>query len=101
MASTPPNDRDAKGRFRKGHPGNRNATGRPPRAVEHDYLSATIGAVSVSEWVAVVVKALDQAKDGDAKARDWLSRVLIGAEPIAAQQLMKELEAELERAKHV
>lgn len=68
-------NRDSKGRFLKGAPGI--SPGRPSRAVEDSYLDATIGSVSLDEWREVVCKALEQAKDGDAKARDWLSKYLI------------------------
>ncbi len=46
-------------------------------AVERAYLDATIRTVSLDDWGAVAAKALEQAIEGDAKARDWLSRYLM------------------------
>lgn len=67
-----------KGRFAKGNPG---GPGRASRKVETEYLDAVIAGVSLSEWGKVIKKALEQAKKGDAKARDWLSKYLIGDDP--------------------
>ena len=34
--------------------------------------------MTLKEWRAIVVKAIDQAKRGDSKARQWLSDYLAG-----------------------
>lgn len=70
--------RDRHGRFVPGCPG---GPGRPRRAVEADYLRALGDAVSLADWAAIVRVAVDQAKAGDGKARDWLARYLIGETP--------------------
>jgi hypothetical protein len=75
--------------FQKGCPG---GPGRPKRATEQNYLDATMSTVSVADWRVVVEKALAQAKDGDPKARDWLSRMLVGADPIPLTKLVEELQ---------
>ena len=67
--------RDEAGNFAKGNPG---GPGRPPRATERDYLIATTEACSVEDWQMVVTKAVEDAKAGDVKAREWLSNHLIG-----------------------
>jgi hypothetical protein len=88
-----------KGGFQKGNAGNPNATGRPRRQVERDYLRATLGAVPLKRWVKVVRQALDQAEQGDPKAREWLGKMLLGSDPLALQQLVAELQQELRRVK--
>jgi hypothetical protein len=68
-------DRDANGRFRDGcRPG----PGRPRRAVERDYLATLADAVPMDRWRAIVDRAVDNASQGDAKARQWISEYLIG-----------------------
>ena len=68
--------RDAQdGRFLPGNPG---GPGRPRRAIEADYLAALSEAVPMESWRAIIAKAVEQARDGDAKAREWLSNHLVG-----------------------
>lgn len=67
------NGRDAAGRFAAGNAG---GPGRPRREAERQYLDATLAAVSVEDWTEIVKRAAADAKAGDAKARDWLARVL-------------------------
>lgn len=92
--------RDENGRFASGNPG---GPGRPPRPIETQYL-ATIGdRVSLKAWGEVVDRALADAKAGNAAAREWLTRHLIGPEPpslldVAANE-MREISLENEVAK--
>lgn len=67
--------RDERGRFVKGHSG---GPGRPSRATERDYLAALSEAVGIDTWRDIVGRAVDDAKAGDGKARDWLAKYLIG-----------------------
>jgi hypothetical protein len=69
---------DERGRFTLGNPG---GPGRPSRPVEREYLRALNEAVSLDDWKAVVQAAVADAKEGDAKAREWLARYLIGDDP--------------------
>ena len=62
------------GTFEKGH---RGYGGRPPRAVEEKYLKRLSAKVSIQEWDAIVAKAMEQAKEGDYRAREWLSKYLL------------------------
>lgn len=55
-----------------------NPAGRKPRATEERYLELTRQAVTEADWKAVVMKAVDQAKRGDANARKFLADYLIG-----------------------
>jgi len=70
-------DRDEKGRLL---PGNQLAKGkgRPRREVEEKYLKTLSAAVSLKDWRAIVERAVQQALDGDDKARAFLANYLIG-----------------------
>jgi len=69
--------RDPRGRFVKGCSGN------PKGAAinQFRYLKKMGAAVTASDWRAVIDKALEQAKRGDARAREWLSEYLMGKPP--------------------
>ena len=66
------------GRFATGNSG---GPGRPRRAVESQYMASIGDAVSLEDWQAIVRRAADDAKNGDGKAREWLAKYLVGAEP--------------------
>ena len=68
--------RDSKGRFVKGASGN--PQGRLPKQVEQTYLQVAENACTFDVWHEIVAKAIEQAKHGDARARQWLSDYLIG-----------------------
>jgi hypothetical protein len=73
------NGRDAGGKFAPGNPG---GPGRPRRAVEREYLAQLAEACPPETWRQVCQKAVDDARAGDARARDWLAKYLLGAEPL-------------------
>ena len=83
MAKT--NGRNRNGTFAVGNPG---GPGRPRRAVERDYLAAFGDALSLDDWRAIVGKAVADAKEGDAKAREWLSRYTLGEKPMTLMELV-------------
>lgn len=66
--------RDENGRFR---PGCAPGPGRPKRSVEIDFLRRLADA-SEARWDEIVSTAIDQAAAGDAAARQWLAKYLIG-----------------------
>jgi len=68
--------RDDKGRFVKGETGN--PKGRSPKEREERYYEITLSTVTFEDWQAIVKKAADQARKGDAVARKWLSDYLVG-----------------------
>jgi len=70
--------RNENGQFVKGHPGNKNAPGRPPRAKEEKYLKSLFARVSLTDWRAIVDRAVQDAKRGDNVARKWLSDYILG-----------------------
>ena len=66
--------RDQHGRFAPGHAG---GPGRPRRQTEATYLAALSDQVPLDVWARIAERAVADAITGDAKARDWLSRVLM------------------------
>lgn len=69
------NGRDRSGKFAKGNAG---GPGRPSRAVERDYLAALSDRCPPDVWAEVVDRAVEDARKGDAAARAWLSKYLLG-----------------------
>ncbi|HPB85735.1 MAG TPA: DUF5681 domain-containing protein [Paludibacteraceae bacterium] len=81
--------RDNLGRFVSGNSGN--PSGRSARKTEHDYLELAKQKCGKSQWLAIVEKAVEQAMQGDARARQWLSDYLIG-KPLMRQVTESESE---------
>lgn len=71
--------RKAKARTSTGQfaPGNAGGPGRPKRATEIDYLAALSDACPPDVWTRIVRRAVADAEEGDARARDWLAGYLI------------------------
>lgn len=53
---------------------------KPRRPIEREYLAALNAAVPLETWQAICERAAKYAMAGDAKARDWLSKWLLGLE---------------------
>jgi hypothetical protein len=68
--------RNGQGQFAAGNPG---GPGRPRRAAERDYLRALTDECPPETWRAICRRAAADAVRGDAKAREWLSRYLLGS----------------------
>lgn len=68
-------ERDMNGKFAKGNAG---GPGRPRRQIEQDYLAAFSEAITLDDWKEIIEKAVGQAKEGDARARQWLTHYVIG-----------------------
>lgn len=79
--------RDSKGRFVKGESGN--PQGRLPKQVESSYLQVSENVCTFDVWREIVAKAIEQAKRGDARARQWLSDYLVG-KPISMVMAVQE-----------
>lgn len=73
------NGRNDNGRFASGNPG---GPGRPRRAIELDYLAALGNAVTLPAWQRIVARALADAEAGDPRARDWITKHVIGDSPV-------------------
>ena len=82
MSDTEKSGRDNQGRFSKGNPG---GPGRPRRAVEEDYLAALSDQLSIERWENIVSKAIQDAENGDHRARDWIARYALGPSPKVAE----------------
>ena len=82
MSDTEKSGRDNQGRFSNGNPG---GPGRPRRAVEEDYLAALSDQLSIERWENIVSKAIQDAENGDHKARGWIARYALGPSPKVAE----------------
>jgi hypothetical protein len=62
--------------------GSMKANGKPTarRPIEREYLATLNAAVPLDTWQAICKRAADDALAGDAKARDWLAKWLLGLE---------------------
>lgn len=67
--------RTASGRFAIGNPG---GPGRMKRTTEGAYLASMMKVVSMDVWENIVTAAVEGAKSGDHKAREWIGRYLVG-----------------------
>jgi hypothetical protein len=67
--------RNGNGQFVPGNPG---GPGRPRRVTECDYLRTLTEECPPETWRAICRRAVLDAQEGDAKARDWLARYLLG-----------------------
>ena len=72
------------GRFANGNSG---GPGRPRRAVERDYLAVISQTCPPEVWQMVVDRAVQDAQAGDARAREWLTRYVIGSQPASLLEL--------------
>lgn len=57
------------------------------RATGRTYLATISEACPPATWREIVAKTVDDAKAGDAKARDWLASYLVGKPDAAATTL--------------
>ena len=76
--------RDASGRFVKGNPG---GPGRPKREYEQKFFDATMAAINIDDWQAIVTRAIHDAKRGDTSARKWLADYVLGLPVQKLEQL--------------
>ena len=90
--------RDSKGRFVKGASGN--PQGRLPKQTETSYLQVSESVCTFDVWREITMKAVEQAKRGDARARQWLSDYLIG-KPISMVMAVQERQDTLITVKYM
>ena len=69
------NGRDDHGCFAIGSPG---GPGRPPIERERRYAETLASVCKVDDWLEICRRAVEDAKVGDHRAREWLSKYLIG-----------------------
>lgn len=74
--------RDKKGRFAQGNGG---GPGRPRKDRKQRYYEITMSGCTFEDWLAIVQRAVADAKRGDTAARKWLSDYLVGVpeQPLA------------------
>jgi hypothetical protein len=85
--------RDEKGRFVKGHADQ--GAGRKPKAIEEQYLEAFRASVSPDDWQAIIKRAVNDAKQGDAQARKFIADYMIG-QPVQRQEI--KVDASMQKA---
>ena len=73
-------ERNKNGRFASG---NSFGKGRPQRTAE--YLTVAFDNVTVDDWQAIVARAVTDARGGDAKARSWLTRLLVESQGVEGE----------------
>ena len=59
----------------------------PRRPIEREYLATLNAAVPLDTWQAICERAADDALSGNAKARDWLAKWLLGLESVSSRVL--------------
>lgn len=69
--------RDANGRFVKGHTVSK-GKGRPPKKREERYYEILVSTVTYDDWKVIIKKAASQAMRGDSTARKWLADYIVG-----------------------
>jgi hypothetical protein len=84
--------RNGKGQFLPGRPG---GPGRPPIARERKYMETISSVCTDEDWREICERAIKDAKDGDHKARDWLSKYLLGDPVSVAKVLHAHVHAEV------
>jgi hypothetical protein len=73
-------------RWKKGVSGN--PQGRPKKKLETAYHRCLVSRCNIKEWGLIVDRAVKDAKDGNDRARDWLSRNLLGRDPVPLIQVL-------------
>ncbi len=74
----PARGRDIKGRFVKGNAAGKGNNGGRPKAYAADYLEEFKGEVSMAQWRGIVAKAVDQALNGEHRARTFIASYILG-----------------------
>ena len=69
------NGRNPDGTFKEGNPG---GPGRPARATETVYMQILMDACPPDKWKEICQVAVSAARNGDDKARAWLTSYLMG-----------------------
>lgn len=59
------------------------------RPIERDYLKTFADRITPEAWGEICDAALTAAKEGDAKAREWITRLVLGSEPMQLSALAR------------
>jgi hypothetical protein len=76
-------------RFQMGNPG---GPGRPRKLVERTFLEIAANQCTDEDWEAIVDRAVEDAKAGHARARNWLTKILLGDDPHAVIEMNERFE---------
>ena len=87
-------ERDVKGRFVKGWAG---GPGRLPVVQEKKYLTVLQGAVDMDKWLKICVTAVEDAMDGNWRARDWLSKYLLPPVQVMRGRVEEEIDPDTDK----
>lgn len=55
--------------------------------IERDYLATLRSVVTMDVWRSIVQKAAEDAQDGNPQARAWVTRIVLGAQPMSLTAL--------------
>lgn len=72
--------------------GNTFGKGRPKRSVENEYQTALYDQCSVETWKGIIQKAIEQATQGEAKARTFLANYILGKPEIRVEYIDNSLD---------
>jgi hypothetical protein len=67
------------GRFAKGNKVGKGNSGGRPKAYAQDYLDEMKGELTMPKWRGIIGKAIEQALDGDNRARTFLASYVMGS----------------------
>lgn len=59
------------------------------RAIERDYFAMLGDKLTLDRWGKIIDRALADAENGDAKAREWVAKFALGAAPLSLFELAK------------
>lgn len=63
------------------------------RPIERDYLKTFADRITPAEWGDICDAAITAAKAGDAKAREWITRLVLGSDPMQLSGLARREQA--------
>ena len=74
--------------------GNQAAVGHGrPRKPAPEYLAAVAEELSLDDWRAIIKSAIADAKNGDHRSREWVTRLFLDAQKLEAEIRSKDLMA--------
>lgn len=65
------------------------------RPIERDYLKTFADRITPEAWSEICDAALTAAKEGDAKAREWITRLVLGSDPMQLSALARREQLQL------
>lgn len=85
--------RNEKGQFAEG---NQAAVGHGrPRKPAPEYLAAVADELTLEDWREIIKSAIGDAKNGDHRAREWVTKMFLDAQKLEAEIRSKDLMASM------